>query len=99
MRGMLDLFAAYERDLIRARTRAALQAKRARGERVSGRAPVGFRFRDGHVVSNEAERVVLAKAQALRAKGLSVRRVADMLNADGGGRTWHVTTLRRVLGA
>ena len=36
MRTMIDAFAAYERALIRARTKAALAAKKARGERVGG---------------------------------------------------------------
>ena len=36
LRTMIDAFAAYERALIRARTRAALAAKKARGERVGG---------------------------------------------------------------
>src|SRR5262249_29181206 len=33
LRGMLDLFAQYERALIRARTRAALAVKRSKGEK------------------------------------------------------------------
>ncbi len=40
MRTMLDGAAAYERALIRARTKAALAAKRARGER-AGAVPYG----------------------------------------------------------
>ena len=47
LRGLMDSFAQYERAVIRARTTAALAIKRARGERVSGRAPFGFRFGSG----------------------------------------------------
>jgi len=43
MRTMIDAFAAYERALIRARTKAALAAKAARGERTSLHAPYGWR--------------------------------------------------------
>ena len=46
MRTLMDAFAEYERALIRARTKAALAVKRTRQERVSGRAPVGFRFEE-----------------------------------------------------
>jgi site-specific DNA recombinase len=43
MRTVIDGAAAYERALIRARTKAALAAKRARGER-SGEVPYGMRL-------------------------------------------------------
>jgi DNA invertase Pin-like site-specific DNA recombinase len=43
---IMDAAAAYERALIRARTKAALAAKRARGER-SGEVPYGFRAVEG----------------------------------------------------
>lgn len=99
-RGLLDLFAAYERAIIKARTKAALAIKRSRGERVSGRAPLGYRFEDGRVAPDPTEVAALARIQALRAKGLSLARVAAILNAEGlhcrGGR-WHVTTLARAL--
>ena len=49
MRTVIDGAAQYERSLIRARTSAALQAKRARGERVSARLPYGYQLAgDGH---------------------------------------------------
>jgi DNA invertase Pin-like site-specific DNA recombinase len=68
MRGMTDLFAAYERELIRARTRAALGVKRARGERIGG-VPYGFELAlDGvHLVAVEAEQRTIARARELRA--------------------------------
>lgn len=100
MRGLLDLFAAYERAVIRARTKAALAVKRSRGERVSGRAPLGYRFEGRRLAPDSAEGMVLARVHTLRAKGLSLARVAAILNAEGvdcrGGR-WHVTTLARAL--
>jgi site-specific DNA recombinase len=37
LRGLMDLFAQYERAVIRARTRAALAVKRSKGERYSAR--------------------------------------------------------------
>jgi DNA invertase Pin-like site-specific DNA recombinase len=100
MRGLLDLFAQYERSVIRARTTAALAAKRARGERVSRRAPLGYRFDGGRLTEDESELAILVRVRELRARGLSLERVAGILNAEGStcrGGKWHVTTLARAL--
>ena len=100
MRGLLDLFAQYERAVIRARTTAALAAMRVRGERVSRRAPLGYRFDGTRMVEDPAERAILARVRDQRARGVSLQRVVAILNAEGstcrGGR-WHVTTLARAL--
>jgi DNA invertase Pin-like site-specific DNA recombinase len=100
MRTLIDAFAEYERALIRSRTTAALATKRARGERVSRRAPLGYRFDGSRLVEDTDERAILAPVRELRGKGLSLERVAGILNAEGsacrGGR-WHVTMLARAL--
>jgi DNA invertase Pin-like site-specific DNA recombinase len=83
MRTILDGAAAYERALIRSRTRAALAAKRAKGERV-GTVPFGFdSTADGVLVPNAAEQVIIAEARALRASGMTVRAVVYALAARG----------------
>ena len=78
----------------------ALAVKRSRGERVSRRAPMGFRFEGDRIVEDAGERAVLDRVRVLRARGLPLQRLAGMLTAEGprcrGGR-WHVTTLARVL--
>lgn len=101
MRGIVDLFAQYERALIRARTRSALAVKRAKGERTTGKLAYGFRLaEDGiHLEQDPAEQRVLALVAALRADGLSVRAIAEQLNADGvpaRGKCWHPTTIHRL---
>ena len=100
MRGLMDLFAQYERAVIRARTRAALAVKRSKGQRYSRRAPLGFRFEDGRLLEEPAERDMLARVREMKSRGFSLARVASILNAEGarcrGGR-WHVTTLARAL--
>jgi len=100
MRGLMDLFAQYERALIRARTKAALTVKRARGERFSRRAPLGYRLEADRLVEDPAERATLERIRLMRAEGTSLAQVALRLNQEGvtcrGGR-WHVTTLARVL--
>jgi DNA invertase Pin-like site-specific DNA recombinase len=83
MRTLLDGAAAYERALIRARTKAALAAKRARGER-AGEVPYGFTADDaGRLTSNPAEQEVLAAVRDLRAAGLSLRVIVSELGARG----------------
>jgi DNA invertase Pin-like site-specific DNA recombinase len=83
MRTVIDGAAQYERALIRARTRAALAAKRARGE-AAGNAPFGFDVTvDGRLVPNERERATLAAVRELRASGLPVRAIAAELAIRG----------------
>jgi DNA invertase Pin-like site-specific DNA recombinase len=74
LRRILDAASEYERALIRARTRAALAAKRAKGER-AGTVPYGFALaRNGKtLIEHPGERVTLALVRELRAGGVSVR--------------------------
>jgi len=101
MRGIVDLFAQYERAVIRARTCQALAVKRGKGERI-GQVPLGFRLADDGtqlVVDPEEDRVV-ALVHELRTGGLSIRGIADQLNADSvpaRGRKWYPTTIARLL--
>lgn len=83
MRGMLDVFAAHERSVIRARTRAALQAKRARGER-AGTVPFGFTAdASGRLSPCEAEQAVIAAVRSMRVAGLSFRAIESELSKRG----------------
>lgn len=101
MRTLLDAFAAYERALIRARTRAALAVKRARGERTGG-VPMGHVVDgNGRLGVNEREAAAVARARELRAAGMSLRQIATALEAEGHrprGLRWHVETLSRIVG-
>lgn len=85
LRGMSDLFAQVEREMIRERTRAALASKSAKGERVSGGIPFGFALAaDGvHLVAVESEQRAIARARTLAAEGRSLRAVAAELAAEG----------------
>lgn len=102
MRRMVDVFAEYERLVIKARTKAALGVKRARGE-LTGSAPFGWqRAADGvHLDANPREQAVIARARALRAGGLSMRAVAAGLAVEGRegrtGRPLNLTQVARML--
>jgi len=102
MRTVIDGAAAYERGLIRARTKAALAAKAAKGERV-GEVPYGFKLAaDGvHLEEDAAEQGVLLVVRELRAAGLSQRAIVGEL-ADRGlvsrvGRAFGQTQVARIL--
>lgn len=97
MRTIVDGAAAYERALIRARTKAALAAKKARGER-AGTVPYGF-FADaaGRLSPCEPEQAVLAQVRRLRDAGLSQRAiVAELARVGLVGRTGRPFALLQV---
>jgi DNA invertase Pin-like site-specific DNA recombinase len=85
MRGMIDLFAEYERQVIKARIKTALGHKKAKQERVSGRVPYGKQLAvDGvHLEDNPAEQAVIVIARELHAEGLSSRSIAGCLAERG----------------
>jgi DNA invertase Pin-like site-specific DNA recombinase len=89
MRTIVDAFAAYELQVIRARTRAALEVKCARGQR-TGSVPFGKRLGpDGRTLeADPAEGAVVARVRALRAEGVSLRGIVAFLEREGvTGRT------------
>ena len=83
MRQLLDVFSQLERGMIRERTRAALQAKRSRGE-VRGKPRLGTRLAaDGRTLEAHApERRAIERAQELRGAGLSLRAISVQLAAE-----------------
>jgi DNA invertase Pin-like site-specific DNA recombinase len=83
MRTILSGMAEYERSMIAARTKAALQAKRARGEKTGGYAPYGYRTEGLGLAPVPEEQETIALALALRADGLSQRAVGEELAARG----------------
>ena len=85
MRSIVDAFAQYERALIRARTKAALAVKKAKGQRVSRHIPYGYQLgTDGvHLAPIEAEQATISAARQLRASGLSLAAVARELASRG----------------
>ena len=76
MRQIVDSLAQYERDIIRARTTAALAGKKTRGERVGG-IPFGSQLcADGRTPAPHAdEQRALGILRELRAVGYTLRAV------------------------
>lgn len=84
MRRLIDSFSEYERAVIASRTKAALQAKKRRGERV-GAVQYGYHLAaDGvHLEPDEPEQAVIREARRLRDSGLSLGKVAAELAKQG----------------
>ncbi len=103
MRAIIAAFAAYERALIRSRTKSALAVKRSRGERISGRAPFGHSFdADSRVIVNTAEQAIRVRVLELHAGGVSLNEIARRLNAEGvpcRGAQWYAGTIQRIVRA
>ena len=102
MRGMTDLFAGFERLLIKSRTKAALQAMKREGKRI-GHIPFGFRLAQDGVYLEESpeEQDILRQMNDLRAEGLSIRDIAKALNErnafNRGQAAWNNSSVHRIL--
>jgi len=102
LRGVQDVFAQYERALIRSRVKAALSVKKSKGERV-GSVPYGSRLSaDGtHLEPEPEEQAVLARIRSLREAGRPLRAIVTDLETSGArarGARWHLTTVARLVG-
>lgn len=103
MRTVIDGAAAYERALIRARTKAALQAKRAKGER-AGAVPYGFTAdAAGRLSPDAGEQEVIAAVRDLRAAGMPLRGIVAELAkrslVSRAGRPFGLTQIARMVAA
>jgi DNA invertase Pin-like site-specific DNA recombinase len=111
MRRIVDAFAEYERLVIKARTRAALMAKKRRGQR-TGSVPIGFDLVDDGersktdrplaLVPNAAELATMVLVRKLRVEGLPLRRIAAELDRLGiapkrGAARWSHSAIVRIL--
>ena len=113
LRRVVDAFAEHERLVIAARTRAALQSKKRRGQRV-GTVPFGHaadlparhhRPEDdapAALVPVAEELAVVERIRADRAAGLTLRDIASRLTRDGiptkhGRSAWSHSTVQRIL--
>jgi DNA invertase Pin-like site-specific DNA recombinase len=97
VRTILDAVNAYERGMIALRTRAALRAKKARGER-AGNVPWGWTVdRAGKLAPNPLELEVTKIVGEFRTYGWSFRAIEAELRGRGVvGRSGRPLTLRRI---
>lgn len=100
VRTILDAMSAYERSLIKARTRAALKIKKSRGEQV-GSVPFGYAVDgQGKLMPCAREQAALCRIRQLAARGCGQPAICRALTAEGHlprGKRWHITTVSRAL--
>ena len=106
---ILIAVAEEERRLASVRTKAALQAAKARGVKLgnpNGAQAFGARSRAGAVEALKAKADSFAQSlagivQPLLAAGLSLRKVAERLNAEGivtaQGKAWQANSVKRLV--
>jgi DNA invertase Pin-like site-specific DNA recombinase len=103
IRQILGAVAQYERGMIRLRLRQGKARKLAQGGYVGGAPRFGFRAESRELVPDDVEQVAHARIVQLRAEGLSLRAIVEVLASEGitakrGGR-WHPTAVRAALAA
>ena len=103
MRNIIDSFAQYERDIIAARTSAALAQKRERGQHTGGNVPYGYQLEgDGiHLCADPDEAELVNLVYGMRAVGATYKAICERLKEDGyttrkGGK-WYPQTVKQIL--
>jgi DNA invertase Pin-like site-specific DNA recombinase len=97
---MIDAFSEFECNVIKERTKAALAAKKARGERVGG---LGYGLgvdENNKIYEIPEEKQVIALIRDLRSKGRTLRKIAEKLNSQGilnkQGNPWNQWSIFRI---
>lgn len=98
---ILGSIAQWEREIISARTRAALERKREHGQ-VYGPVPLGFRRNGSRLLPDAKRLAVVEEIFTLRKAGKTLQAIADHLMArhilaPRGGKTWGPQTVRLIL--
>jgi DNA invertase Pin-like site-specific DNA recombinase len=78
LKTIMDAVAQYEREYMIVKTKAALAAKRRRGEYI-GAMKYGYRWHQGALVPNPDEQAIIQRVKALAAQGMSAPMISRTL--------------------
>lgn len=97
---LLGMIAQWERETIAERTKAALDVKRRRGDKLGGKAPYGYRVRQGKLLPAPKEQGVLQGILKARRGGRGYQDISEALNEQGvkprKGKKWYASTIRSI---
>lgn len=100
IRSILFAVARFEKEMIRARIKAALSVLRSRGQRV-GAAPYGTKAEGKSLSIHPEEAVTLQRLRELRSSGLTLRGVIQQATAEGlrnrAGHPFTMATVHRLV--
>lgn len=99
---IMAAFNQHYRDTISDQTKAALAYKRSRNEKLGSCPPFGQKFRGKKIVPVPEELAIIRQVCRWRAKGLSLRAIARMLESrnirrKAGGKKWYPICVSRLL--
>lgn len=102
LRRITDMFSEHERNVIKQRTKTALQSKKRRNERV-GTIPYGYALCDDHIhlqpIPEQQQGIVVM--QRLRSQGFSLRMIGRHLESMAilppKSRLWTAESVRQIL--
>ena len=100
---IFSAMAEFQREMSRARTRAAMLRHQRNGRRMGSQTPYGQMDNPknkAYMVPDEKEQENIAYMQRLRASGLSLGKIVKQMEEEGRrcrGKYWYKTTVKRVL--
>lgn len=99
---LMASLAQMERKTIAERTRAVMQHLKSEGRYTGGRATYGYSVDpDGRLIENPEEQAVIGTIRALRADGVSIRRIIQALNELGmrsrQGTPFQIAQVQRIV--
>jgi len=94
--------AEMERQIVSERTKAALQHKRANGEKTGGDVPFGYQADNGTLTPDRQEQRIIRLMKKLKDAGHSLREIGSELRKRGyksktGKDTWNPKTIANIL--
>jgi len=101
IRQVLGAVSEYERSMVALRLRSGRKRKAEKGGFAYGSPHYGTRAVAGELVPDEREQATLARIRELRDAGLSLRKMAEVLTAEGHrpkrAERWHPQSLARIV--
>ena len=105
MRQIVSVYASYELNLIKMRTKLALETKKIKGEKTGGTRPYGFQVEmDGDtkvLVPFPTEMKTLDKMKSWKKSGMTYKSIVEKLNTDNipstTGGSWCMTSVYKIM--